>query len=109
MSEVGFVAIGYDSGYICVVDLRGPAVIFLEDLSNVLSEKDKKGKEKDKGWTCDLIPKSLIVARYFADEQEALHPCLSLASSRLRSSFRCTLPVVVIGSASMNSISRGYS
>src|SRR5690242_5677681 len=24
-------------------------------------EKDKKGKEKDKGWTCDLIPKVLIV------------------------------------------------
>ncbi|KXU29476.1 type I restriction endonuclease subunit M [Sphingobium sp. 22B] len=32
-------------------------------------EKDKKGKEKDKGWTCDLIPKSFIVARFFADEQ----------------------------------------
>ena len=31
--------------------------------------KDKKGKEKDKGWACDLIPKSLIVARYFAKEQ----------------------------------------
>ena len=35
-------------------------------------EKDKKGKEKDKGWTCDLIPKPLIVARYFAKEQAAL-------------------------------------
>lgn len=35
-------------------------------------EKDKKGKERDKGWTCDLVPKSLIVARYFAKEQEAL-------------------------------------
>ncbi len=32
-------------------------------------EKDKKGKEKDKGWACDLIPKSLIVSRYFAAEQ----------------------------------------
>jgi type I restriction enzyme M protein len=31
-------------------------------------ETDKKGKEKDKGWTCDLIPKPLIVARYFANE-----------------------------------------
>lgn len=31
--------------------------------------KDKKGKEKDKGWACDLIPKPLIVARYFAKEQ----------------------------------------
>ncbi len=32
-------------------------------------EKDKKGKEKDKGWTCDLIPRPLIVARFFAKEQ----------------------------------------
>ena len=35
-------------------------------------EKDKKGKEKDKGWACDLVPKVLIVARYFAKEQEAI-------------------------------------
>jgi type I restriction enzyme M protein len=35
-------------------------------------DKDKKGKEKDKGWACDLVPKSLIVARYFATEQEAI-------------------------------------
>ena len=35
-------------------------------------EKDKKGKEKDKGWTCELIPKPFIVARYFAKEQAAI-------------------------------------
>ncbi len=35
-------------------------------------ETDKKGKEKDRGWTCDLVPKALIVARYFADEQGAI-------------------------------------
>ena len=35
-------------------------------------EKDKKGKEKDKGWTCDLVPKPLIVARYFAEQQAAI-------------------------------------
>jgi type I restriction enzyme M protein len=35
-------------------------------------EKDKKGKEKDKGWTCDLVPKPRIVARYFAADQEAI-------------------------------------
>ena len=34
--------------------------------------KDKKGKEKDKGWTCDLIPKALIVSHYFAKEQKAI-------------------------------------
>jgi type I restriction enzyme M protein len=32
-------------------------------------EKDKKGKEKDKGWACDLVPKQLIVDRYFAVQQ----------------------------------------
>ena len=35
-------------------------------------ETDKKGKQKDKGWTCDLVPKPLIVARYFAKEQKAI-------------------------------------
>jgi type I restriction enzyme M protein len=32
-------------------------------------ESNKKGKEVDKGWACDLVPKELIVARYFATEQ----------------------------------------
>lgn len=35
-------------------------------------EKDKKGKEKDKGWTCDLVPKALIVDRYFVAQQAAI-------------------------------------
>lgn len=35
-------------------------------------ERDKKGKEKDKGWTCDLLPKPCIVARYYAKEQAAV-------------------------------------
>jgi type I restriction enzyme M protein len=36
-------------------------------------ETDKKGKVKDKGWTCDLVPKALIVARYFAADQEIIN------------------------------------
>ncbi len=32
-------------------------------------ETDKKGKSRDKGWTCDLIPKTLLVARYYARGQ----------------------------------------
>ena len=32
----------------------------------------KPGKQVDKGWACDLIPKLLIVARYFAKEQAAI-------------------------------------
>jgi len=35
-------------------------------------ETDKKGKRKDKGWTCDLVPKALIVACYFSKEQTVL-------------------------------------
>ncbi len=35
-------------------------------------ETDKKGKQKDKGWTCDLVPKALVVARFFAKEQAAI-------------------------------------
>lgn len=33
-------------------------------------ETNKKGKAK--GWSCDLLPKPLVVARYFAAEQHAL-------------------------------------
>ena len=35
-------------------------------------ETDKKGKQKEKGWACDLLPKPYIVARYFAAEQAAM-------------------------------------
>ena len=34
--------------------------------------KNNKGKEVDKGWACDLIPKTLIVARYFAKYQNLI-------------------------------------
>jgi type I restriction enzyme M protein len=34
--------------------------------------KNAKGKEVDKGWACDLVPKVVIVARYFAKEQAAI-------------------------------------
>jgi len=39
------------------------------------TKKGKDGKPDktiDRGWTCDLIPKSLIVARYYSAEQEAI-------------------------------------
>lgn len=32
--------------------------------------KNNKGKEIDKGWICDLVPKDLIVERYFPAERE---------------------------------------
>jgi type I restriction enzyme M protein len=34
--------------------------------------KNNKNKEVDKGWVCDLVPKSLVVVRYFAEELEAI-------------------------------------
>jgi len=40
-------------------------------------ETDKKGKTKVKGWTCDLVPKPLIVARYFSKEQAAIEAQLA--------------------------------
>ena len=38
----------------------------------VVKSGKKKGEKKDKGWACDLVPKHLIVARYFAKEQQAI-------------------------------------
>lgn len=49
-------------------------------------EKTKQGKEKDKGWACDLLPKPYIVAEYFAAEAaaiDALNTQLEAASSAL--------------------------
>ena len=49
-------------------------------------EKDKKGREKDKGWVCDLLPKALLVAHCFAREQariDDLSARLDAASARL--------------------------
>lgn len=34
--------------------------------------ENKQKKMVDKGWTCDLVPKPLVVARYFATEQAAI-------------------------------------
>ncbi len=35
----------------------------------IVKSGKNKGNKKDKGWACDLVPKPLIVARYFAGEQ----------------------------------------
>lgn len=39
-------------------------------------KKNKNGetvKEIDKGWACDLVPKPLIVSRFFSSEQEKIN------------------------------------
>ena len=49
-------------------------------------ETDKKGKTKDKGWACDLVPKELLVRRFIADDLEmieGLRADLEESSSRL--------------------------
>jgi len=33
---------------------------------------NKSKKLVDKGWTCDLIPKDLVINRYFADEKQSI-------------------------------------
>lgn len=38
-----------------------------------IMEKNNKGKEVDKGWTCDLIPKELIITKYLSAEQTELN------------------------------------
>ena len=38
----------------------------------IIKQGKKKGQEKDVGWACDLLPKPLLVAYAFADEQAAL-------------------------------------
>jgi type I restriction enzyme M protein len=43
--------------------------------------KDKKGKVKDKGWACDLIPKPLVVARYFAARQAEIDTLAGMLES----------------------------
>jgi type I restriction enzyme M protein len=40
-------------------------------VEEIKAGKDK-GKTKDKGWTCDLIPKELLVATYFSAEKVVL-------------------------------------
>ncbi|TYB79168.1 type I restriction-modification system subunit M [Bizionia myxarmorum] len=42
----------------------------------IIVEREIKGKENkiiDKGWTCDLVPKDLVITRYFKTEKEALN------------------------------------
>ena len=44
-------------------------------------EKNNKGKEVDKGWTCDLIPKELIIKKYLSSEQTELNELQSSLES----------------------------
>lgn len=44
-------------------------------------EKNQKGKEVDKGWTCDLIPKQLVIDTYLATEKTELNEVMAKLES----------------------------
>ncbi|EKD12351.1 uncharacterized protein L3040_003595 [Drepanopeziza brunnea f. sp. 'multigermtubi'] len=48
ISEVGFVAIGSEGGYLSIIDLRGPAVIFSADMAEFI-KSDKRSSFLKKG------------------------------------------------------------
>jgi type I restriction enzyme M protein len=35
-------------------------------------EKNKKGKNVDKGWTCDILPKDIVIDEFFREEKEEI-------------------------------------
>jgi len=35
-------------------------------------EKNKKGKEVDKGWTCDILPKEIVINEFFEKEKKEI-------------------------------------
>jgi type I restriction enzyme M protein len=41
-------------------------------VKRIIEKNKKTGKETDKGWTCDLIPKTLVINRFLAKEQQAV-------------------------------------
>jgi type I restriction enzyme M protein len=41
-------------------------------VKRIIVKNKKSGRETDKGWTCDLIPKPLVINRYLAAEQQAV-------------------------------------
>ncbi len=58
-----------DDCYLIAAD--GWAAMARRVLEEIKSGKNK-GRMKEKGWACDLIPKPYIVARYFVEEQAGL-------------------------------------
>ncbi|MFT6638208.1 MAG: type I restriction enzyme M protein [Flavobacterium sp.] len=41
-------------------------------VKRIIEKNKKSGKETDKGWTCDLIPKELVISRFLISEQKAV-------------------------------------
>ena len=73
-----------DDAYLISVDgWKAATYRVIEQMKN---KDGKVTKEVDKGWACDLVPKALIVARYFATQQaaiDALRAELDMAEAQL--------------------------
>lgn len=57
--------------------LKDDVYLIVEDgweakVKRILEKNKKTGKETDKGWTCDLIPKELVINRFLANEYQEL-------------------------------------
>ena len=59
-----------DDAYLIAVD--GWKATTYRVIETKKGKDGKPGKEVDKGWACDLVPKPLIVARYYAKEQAVI-------------------------------------
>lgn len=53
----------------CIVAADG----WLVQTHRVIEVDKKNKKQKDKGWSCDLVPKELMIEHYFADHQYAIN------------------------------------
>jgi type I restriction enzyme M protein len=57
--------------------MKDDAYLLVEDgwvakTKRIIEKNKKTGKETDKGWTCDLIPKQLVIDKYLTKEQIAI-------------------------------------
>jgi type I restriction enzyme M protein len=57
--------------------MKDDAYLLVEDswvatVKRIIEKNKKTGKETDKGWTCDLIPKTLVINRFLPTAQQAV-------------------------------------
>ncbi|KAI1001705.1 Lethal(2) giant larvae [Podosphaera aphanis] len=64
VSDVGFVAIGTESGGFSIIDLRGPSIIFSSKLSELVSPVKRKGFLKTKGTTSPSLSDWPVVIEF---------------------------------------------
>jgi type I restriction enzyme M protein len=66
--------------------MQDDTYLIAEDGWKAATYRIKKKQDVDKGWTCDLVPKQLVINRFFAQEQQAidmLNVALETAQSKL--------------------------